>query len=108
MNRGAIVRTGSPAAIRDGMAGRVVSLSCARPAEAYRSLRARWPASRLSLRGGSLRFRSSGDDRETRELLDAIESLGQGPVGRSDTAPTLEDAFTEIIARERGPAEVQA
>ena len=97
MHQGKIVIVGTPAVVRARMPGQVFRLECARPEQAYRILRQRWPSTHVVLFGGRVRFWTEQGQDEVDSALALLAGQGLGEVAARVDAPTLEDAFVGLV-----------
>jgi ABC-2 type transport system ATP-binding protein len=104
MHRGRAAMTDTPPALRSRLPGGVYRLECGRPAEAFRLLRTRWPASQLVLYSDRLRLWTAGGEAEAQQAVALLEQHGLGPVAHREVAPSLEDAFVALLASAPGAA----
>lgn len=106
MYRGTLIRTATPAAIKNDLKGRLFSVSGAALDKLHQTLRQRWPASSLVRYGDRLHLCV---DRGEQELTEASEWLAQnGLTGiRFDAVePSLEDVFVSLMTAKHNEAPV--
>ena len=100
MHRGRIIRSGSPAAIRELLPGRVFDIECPAPPPAYHALRRRWSCAHLVLYGDHLRLWAPDGEADARDAVERLTREGLGPAAFRPAAPSLEDVFVALLSSE--------
>ncbi|MFA4945623.1 MAG: ABC transporter ATP-binding protein [Lentisphaeria bacterium] len=102
MHHGRLVMTGTPEEVKARMPGAVWTIRCPRPEAACQALRQEWPAARLVLTGGGLRFWSDQGAAELRRIVARLDAAGLGPAAAEPAEPSLEDAFIALLGADAG------
>jgi ABC-2 type transport system ATP-binding protein len=97
MYRGTLIRTGTPAAIRRELPGRMFAIKGHRLADAYRVMRERWPATALVRYGDRLHFRVTGGEDEMATAETWLRQQGFAEISFTPIDPSLEDVFVALM-----------
>jgi ABC-2 type transport system ATP-binding protein len=103
MHHGRVFMTGTPDQVKAAMPGKVYSIACPAPNAAYRSLRTRWPSTRLVVFGDRVHFWSPQGEPEARACVEGLDRASLGPASFAEIEPSLEDAFVALLATEASP-----
>lgn len=105
LHRGQVVRTGTPDAVKAALPGKVFSLTCPSPADAYHSLRDRWSSTQLLLLGDRVHFWGPQGETDAVTCVTWLNDHGLGPAHAVATEPSLEDAFVGLLSGNLPPSE---
>jgi ABC-2 type transport system ATP-binding protein len=100
MHAGRVIRTGTPAEARRSAAGTVFDIACPNPRAAYAALRASWAPTSLVLYGDRVHVWSPGGAQPVERAVRMLDEKGLGPSSLRQPAPSLEDAFVDVLGRE--------
>lgn len=99
---GALIRTGTPAQIRDSLPGAAFDLSCLDLGAAYGLVRRRWPDAGVVRYGDRLHVHLAGGESAIGGVVGAMEEAGLAPVEVRSAEKSLDDAFVFLLGSGAG------
>jgi ABC-2 type transport system ATP-binding protein len=99
MHRGTLVRSGSPAAIKGGLPGRMFAISGQSLSDIYRVMKMKWPVTALVRYGDRLHFHAAGGERDLAEAGAWLRQQGVEGIGFNPIEPSLEDVFVALMGQ---------
>lgn len=100
IGRGRVLAEGTPPELRGRVRGRIVEVLAADVRAATRILSDLPCVHRITPFGDALHVQIEAGDQEVATVRDALGRIGIGDSAVHEVAPTLEDAFMDILARE--------
>ncbi len=100
MNKGRIIRVGTPGEVKAGLPGKVFKIECADMGAAYKTLKRKWPAAGLVHFGDRLNFWTMNGEKDARGAAEELNKMNLSPVTVSEISPTLEDVFVALLSSE--------
>ena len=100
MNKGRIIRVGTPGEVKAGLPGKVFKIECADIGAAYKALKRKWPAAGLVLFGDRLNFWTMKGEKDARDAAEELSNMNLSPVTVSEISPSLEDVFVALLSSE--------
>jgi ABC-2 type transport system ATP-binding protein len=97
MNRGALLKTGTPKEVAAALPGKVYRVDGPPPSQAYRILRAHWPPTALVLYGDRLHFWTAKGEEDIRAAAESLTRGGLAAATFREVPPSLEDVFIGLL-----------